>query len=77
MAEHYTGLGTIAGPAGRGFFDAFYFSITCYTALGFGGLYLSGAVRMLSGVVRVGWTALLTYLFMEKSLRLRGPAEFR
>lgn len=81
VVEHYTGLGTIAGPAGHGFGDAFYFSMTCYTTLGIGDLYPTGVVRMLSGVealnglVMVGWTASLTYLYMEKFWKLRGPAE--
>jgi hypothetical protein len=83
MVEHYTSLGTIAGPAGHSFDDAFYFSMTCYTTLGIGDLYPTGTLRILSGVealnglVMVGWTASLTYLYMEKFWKLHGRADPR
>jgi hypothetical protein len=57
--------------------------MTCYTTLGIGDLYPTGALRILSGVealnglVMVGWTASLTYLYMEKFWKLRGHADPR
>ena len=70
--EEIGGFGSIDGPPGHGFDDAFYFSITSYTTLGIGDLYPTGALRIISGIealnglVMVGWTASLTYLYMEK-----------
>lgn len=79
MIEQQTNLGTIEGPAGHVFSDAFYFSITSYTTLGFGDLYPTGALRLLSGIealnglVMVGWTASLTYLSMERFWQIEVP----
>ncbi len=76
--EKWAALGTIEGPAGHEFSDAFYFSITSYTTLGIGDLYPTGQLRLLSGLealnglVMVGWTASMTYLYMEKFWHLRG-----
>ena len=70
--EEWSTIGTIDGPAGHTFGDAFYFSITSYTTLGIGDLFPTGAARLLSGIealnglVMVGWTASMTYLYMEK-----------
>lgn len=67
----HVGVGTIEGSNGS-FADAFYFSITSYTTLGIGDLYLTEGVRLLSGIealnglVMVGWTASFTYLTMER-----------
>lgn len=79
LIEKHTGLGTIDGPAGHGFSDAFYFSLISYTTLGFGDLYPTGALRLLSGIealnglVMVGWTASMTYLSMERFWRVEVP----
>lgn len=76
--EKWAALGTIEGPVGHEFSDAFYFSITSYTTLGIGDLYPTGQLRLLSGLealnglVMVGWTASMTYLYMEKFWHLRG-----
>ena len=70
--EEWSTFGTIDGPSGHNFGDAFYFSITSYTTLGIGDLFPTGAARLLSGIealnglVMVGWTASMTYLYMEK-----------
>ena len=70
--EMWTGLGEVRGPHGHRFDDAFYFSVTSYTTLGIGDLFPTGALRLLSGIealnglVMVGWTASMTYLYMEK-----------
>lgn len=72
LIEHQTSFGAINGPPGHAFSDAFYFSITSYTTLGFGDLYPTGDLRLLSGIealnglVMVGWTASMTYLSMER-----------
>ena len=82
VLEHYVGLGSLGGPPGHDFDDAFYFSITSYTTLGIGDLYPTGALRLLSGIealnglVMVGWTASMTYLYMERFWHLsqkNGP----
>ncbi len=78
--ERWGGFGTIDGPSGHAFDDAFYFSITSYTTLGIGDLFPTGQLRLLSGVealnglVMVGWTASLTYIYMEKFWHLHGQA---
>ena len=70
--EELGGFGTIDGDRGHDMEDAFYFSITSYTTLGIGDLYPTGPLRIISGVealnglVMVGWTASMTYLYMEK-----------
>lgn len=75
--ENMAGMGSIDGQRGHGLEDAFYFSITSYTTLGIGDLYPTGALRLISGVealnglVMVGWTASMTYLYMEKFWHLR------
>lgn len=76
--EKWAALGTIEGPAGHDFADAFYFSITSYTTLGIGDLYPTGELRLLSGLealnglVMVGWTASMTYLYTEKFWHLQS-----
>ena len=78
MLENWAALGTIEGRAGHHFSDAFYFSITSYTTLGIGDLFPTGELRLLSGLealnglVMVGWTASMTYLYMEKFWHLQG-----
>lgn len=75
--EEIGGFGTIGGDRGHDLEDAFYFSITSYTTLGIGDLYPTGALRIISGMealnglVMVGWTASMTYLYMEKFWHLR------
>ncbi len=79
LIEQKTGLGAINGPAGHGFSDAFYFSITSYSTLGIGDLYPTGDLRLLSGIealnglVMVGWTASMTYLSMERFWQIGLP----
>ncbi|WFL78336.1 potassium channel family protein [Altererythrobacter arenosus] len=75
--EEIGGFGTIGGQRGHSLEDAFYFSITSYTTLGIGDLYPTGALRIISGIealnglVMVGWSASMTYLYMEKFWHLR------
>lgn len=80
LMEHLGGFGSIDGDRGHSLEDAFYFSITSYTTLGIGDLYPTGAMRIISGIealnglVMVGWTASMTYLYMEKFWHLQGQA---
>ena len=72
LLEFQFGVGAIEGPDSGSFNDAFYFSIVCYTTLGFGDVYPSGQLRLLSGIealnglVMITWTASMTYLHMER-----------
>ncbi len=83
VIEKWSELGSIDGPSGHDFGDAFYFSITSYTTLGIGDLYPTGAVRLLSGIealvglVMIGWTASITYLYMERFWHLRPGKHHR
>lgn len=76
--EDIGGFGTIDGDRGHSLEDAFYFSITSYTTLGIGDLVPTGELRVISGtealngLVMVGWTASMTYLYMEKFWHLDG-----
>lgn len=78
VLENLHGFGTIDGKHGHNLADVFYFSITSYTTLGIGDLIPTGALRMISGtealngLVMVGWTASMTYLYMEKFWHLDG-----
>ncbi|QZD89309.1 potassium channel family protein [Qipengyuania aurantiaca] len=75
--EEVGGFGTIGGERGHSLEDAFYFSITSYTTLGIGDLFPTGALRIISGIealnglVMVGWTASVTYIYMEKFWHIR------
>ncbi|MEL6877519.1 MAG: potassium channel family protein [Pseudomonadota bacterium] len=81
--EQWGGFGSIEGPNGHAFDDAFYFSITSYTTLGIGDLFPTGNLRILSGIealnglVMVGWTASMTYIYMEKFWHLQDKANSR
>lgn len=78
LLEQIGGFGTIGGERGHSLEDAFYFSITSYTTLGIGDLYPTGSLRIISGIealnglVMVGWTASMTYLYMEKFWHIEG-----
>ncbi|MBO6610060.1 MULTISPECIES: potassium channel family protein [Altererythrobacter] len=81
--ENIGGFGTIDGQQGHDFEDAFYFSITSYTTLGIGDLYPTGPLRVISGIealnglVMVGWTASMTYIYMEKFWHLHPSKPVR
>ncbi|MFB0613090.1 potassium channel family protein [Aurantiacibacter poecillastricola] len=78
LLEPIGGFGTIGGERGHDLEDAFYFSITSYTTLGIGDLYPTGALRIISGIealsglVMVGWTASMTYIYMEKFWNIKN-----
>ncbi|WP_062057645.1 potassium channel family protein [Cellvibrio sp. OA-2007] len=59
------------------FIDCIYFSLTCYTSLGFGDLVPTGWLRFLAGVealtglLLIAWTASFMYLEMQKHWRVK------
>jgi len=69
----------VVGVFSGSFYDYLYFSISSYTSLGVGDIYLQGRLRFLSGVealiglMMITWSASFTYLTMEKFWGLRGP----
>ncbi|HEX2803981.1 MAG TPA: potassium channel family protein [Sphingomicrobium sp.] len=75
LMHDHLGLGTINGATGEGLSDYFYYSITSYTTLGFGDLYPSGPIRIvtgiesLNGLVLIGWSTSYTYLAMQRFSR--------
>lgn len=77
------GIGALSGNRQAGFYDYFYFSLSNYTSLGLGDLYLQDELRILSGVealiglMMITWTASFTYLTMEKFWDLHGPGDDR
>ncbi len=74
MSEHLA-LGSVQGASAGAFADFFYFSITCYTTLGLGDVFPSGAMRIIAGIealngfVLIGWSTSFTYLAMERFWR--------
>ena len=74
------GLTRVEGIFSGSFYEYLYFSISSYTSLGLGDIYLQGRLRFLSGVealiglMMITWTASFTYLIMEKFWGLHGPA---
>lgn len=84
---HAGGFGELIGgdPQGHGLFgtpstgliDCIYFSLTCYTSLGFGDLAPTGWLRFLAGVealtglLLIAWTASFMYLEMQKHWRIK------
>jgi hypothetical protein len=66
------GWGSIEGNLEGRAVDYFYFSATCFSTLGFGDVYPTGAARVLSGLEAVNglfliaWSTSFTYLSMER-----------
>ncbi len=62
-------IGTIEGDFSGHFMDYAYYSLVCYTSLGFGDLTPQGGVQLLSGLealtglVLIAWSA--TFLFIQ------------
>ena len=65
------------GTPSTGFIDSLYFSITCYTSLGFGDLIATGWLRFLAGIealtglLLIAWTASFMYLEMQKHWKVK------
>jgi hypothetical protein len=68
-------LGALMGDIGSDAADFFYFSLTCYTTLGFGEVYAVGPMRItagiegLNGLVLIAWSATFTFVSIEKVWR--------
>lgn len=65
------------GTPSTGFIDSLYFSLTCYTSLGFGDLAPTGWLRFLAGIealtglLLIAWTASFMYLEMQKHWKVK------
>lgn len=84
---HNTSLGSLLGGDIQGhglfgtpsteFIDCVYFSLTCYTSLGFGDLAPTGWLRFiagmeaLTGLLLIAWTASFMYLEMQKRWKVK------
>jgi hypothetical protein len=70
------GQGLFGTPNTR-FIDSIYFSLTCYTSLGFGDVIATGWLRFLAGVealtglLLIAWTASFMYLEMQKHWKVK------
>jgi hypothetical protein len=70
--HHHPDHGDLAGEFGAQAVDFFYFSITCYTTLGFGDVYARGDMRVLAGVealnglVLIAWSAAFTFISLKR-----------
>jgi hypothetical protein len=67
-------FGVIAGRLSGGSVDYIYFSLACYTTLGFGDIYATDDMRLiaglegLNGLVLIAWSASFTFLSVQRSL---------
>jgi hypothetical protein len=84
---HHGSLGSLVGGdlLGHGLFgtpsthfiDCVYFSLTCYTSLGFGDLVPTGWMRFLAGIealtglLLIAWSASFMYLEMQKHWKVK------
>jgi Ion channel len=65
------------GTPSTAFIDCIYFSLTCYTSLGFGDLAPTGWLRFLAGtealigLLLIAWTASFMYLEMQKHWKVK------
>ncbi|WP_287173799.1 ion channel [Mesorhizobium sp.] len=65
--HHHPDLGGLAGLFSGSAADFFYFSVTCYTTIGFGEVYATGPMRIvaalegLNGLVPIAWSASFAY----------------
>ncbi len=66
------GLGSLKGQLHEHFADFLYFSATSYSTLGFGDVYPTGALRLISGVeginglFLIAWSTSFTYFVMDR-----------
>lgn len=77
LAVRVVGVGDLAGQVENGtFHDYLYFSLVSYTTLGFGDIYPTAGLRIITGVealtglLMITWSASFTFLYMEKFWRL-------
>jgi hypothetical protein len=71
MIQH-AGLGALQGQVEGHFADFLYFSATSYSTLGFGDVFPTGAMRLVSGVqginglFLIAWSTSFTYFVMDR-----------
>lgn len=77
-------LGAIMGEIDEGALDMVYFSVVCFTTIGFGELYPVGALKILAGTEAlvglslITWSASLAFLEMQRDwAEYRHPASPR
>jgi hypothetical protein len=77
IGAHLAGIGSLGGMVDPDSFrDFLYFSLVSYTTLGFGEIYPTHGLRLMSGVealtglLMITWSASFTFLYMEKFWRL-------
>lgn len=74
VMEHILHLGTLVGPHNEQLVSYIYFTASTYSTVGFGDLYPTGALRMLSSVVAItgllliGWSVAFTYVMTDRYL---------
>jgi len=80
----YPNLGSIRGEIDEGALDLVYFSVICFTTIGFGDLYPIGALKILAGTEAlvglslITWSASLAFLEMQRDwAEYRHPASLR
>lgn len=72
MLIDLAGLGSLKGQLHEHFADFLYFSATSYSTLGFGDVYPTGALRLISGVeginglFLIAWSTSFTYFVMDR-----------
>lgn len=70
--DNHWGMGSLMGQDVFTFYDYFYYSLTVYTSLGFGDIYPTGGLRILSGLetmnglMMITWSASYTYIIMTR-----------
>jgi hypothetical protein len=75
---HLMGIGSLKGEVQGHFDDFLYFSATAYSTLGFGDVYPTGAIRLVSGIeginglFLIAWSTSFTYFVMDRLWPLRS-----
>ncbi|MGN7752292.1 potassium channel family protein [Sinorhizobium sp. 22678] len=73
--HYHPEFGSLEGLAGSNATDFFYFSLTCYSTMGFGDVYATGDMRILAGLeglnglVLIAWSASFTFIAVERIWR--------
>jgi hypothetical protein len=72
LGMDHLGLGSIQGNTEGSAIDYLYFSATSFSTLGFGDVYPTGVIRLISGfeavngLFLIAWSTSFTYLAMER-----------
>jgi Ion channel len=72
MLIDFADMGSLKGQVDHHFADFLYFSATSYSTLGFGDVYPTGALRLLSGIeginglFLIAWSTSFTYFIMDR-----------